>query len=138
MSTDKTPLHAVVSVICDCLSSLSADDQTRALEAARVSLGLQPVVPPPPPRRARAQPAPVPTGYQEVPALPALPVVQVEMMSGAPMVLNQPLQRQGRATVLIGPQQSGRPLRQLTAWQVPTLPESAQSGGYVRTARQFR
>lgn len=37
----KTPLQAVVSVICDCLCELPPEDQTRALEAVRVTLGLR-------------------------------------------------------------------------------------------------
>ena len=57
MSTDKTPLHAVVSVICDCLSDLKADDQVRALEATCVMLGL------------RSPVAPRDPAYQKHPAL---------------------------------------------------------------------
>jgi len=37
----KTPLQALVSVICDCLCELPPEDQTRALEAVRVTLGLR-------------------------------------------------------------------------------------------------
>ena len=37
----KTPLHSVVSVICDLVAELTPDDQLRALEGARVSLGLR-------------------------------------------------------------------------------------------------
>lgn len=37
---DKIPLQAVIGVICDCLSDLSADDQRRALEGVGVALGL--------------------------------------------------------------------------------------------------
>jgi hypothetical protein len=37
----KTPLQAVVRVICDCLHNLSTDDKARALEAARIALGLR-------------------------------------------------------------------------------------------------
>jgi hypothetical protein len=122
----KTPLHSVVSVICDCLHDLSADDQARALEAARVTLGLRaPVAQPLVPTRDFAEPA------------PRLPIVQVEMMSGSPMVMNQPARRPGRALVMVGPQQSGRPLRQLSAPRVPATP-GVEARGYVRTLRQFR
>ena len=34
------PLQAVVGVICDALADLQLDDQARALEAARITLGV--------------------------------------------------------------------------------------------------
>ena len=40
----KVPLQAVVGVICDALSDLSPDDQTRALKAVRVTLDLRAVL----------------------------------------------------------------------------------------------
>ena len=72
MST-KTALHSVVSIICDCLTDLSAEDQARAIEAVCVSLGL---------------------------ARPALPTVQVEMMNGNPRVMNPGATRSERVLVV--------------------------------------
>ncbi len=71
----KTPLQGVVGVICDCLVDLTPDDQLRALEAARVTLGL----------RATTQST---TG--RTPPRPVLPVVRVEMVNDRPLVVDQP------------------------------------------------
>lgn len=40
MAPEKTPLHSVVSVICDALEELPLDDRRRAIEAACIALGL--------------------------------------------------------------------------------------------------
>lgn len=40
MASAKTPLQDVVSTICDALADLPPDDQARALEAVRLTLGL--------------------------------------------------------------------------------------------------
>jgi hypothetical protein len=42
LSNDKTPLQAVVSVVCDALCELPLEDQRRALEAVAITLGIQP------------------------------------------------------------------------------------------------
>ena len=76
MSTEtKTPLQAVVSVICDVLCELAPDDQARAVEAVCLTLGLR---------------------------TPKLPVVQVEMMSNHPVVTSTPGDRPGRSLVAVG------------------------------------
>jgi hypothetical protein len=41
-TNDKTPLQAVVSVLCDALCELPLEDQQRALEAVAITLGIQP------------------------------------------------------------------------------------------------
>ena len=119
-TTPKTPLQAVVGVICDCLADLSADEQSRALEATRVTLGL----------RATGQLAR--DAYQDV-ATPRLPMVQVEMMNDRPMVVSPPSARPGRGLAVVGRQ---RPFtqRQLPAPRIPV--EQVQAGrGYVRSLR---
>ena len=126
---DKTPLHAVVSVICDCLADLSADDQARALEATRVTLGLR---------------APVAQTTRSPARGEALPLVQVEMESGQPMVISPPMPRAGRPIVVIGPQRqlarlnridtaARQPVRQLAAAQARAAVPGAR--GYVRAIR---
>ncbi len=117
-TSSKTPLHAVVSVICDCLSDLTADDQARALEAARVTLGLKAPVARDPDR-----------SFQEV-SRAALPTVQVEMMGGAPMVVGTSMSRPDRTLLVLGSRQG--PLRQLPA---PSQGNTAQARGYVRPMR---
>ena len=73
----KTPLQAVVSVICDCLCELPPEDQTRALEAARVTLGLR---------------TPTPTQdqnpFQETRMLRPLPTVEIQMEGARAVVVN--------------------------------------------------
>ena len=85
MSADKTPLQAVVSVICDALCDLPRADQSRALEAVAITLGL---------RQAAKQ---LPSSgvdlsdedddtYRFGSAPPVRPpMVQVTMMSGLPV-----------------------------------------------------
>jgi hypothetical protein len=40
VTNEKTPLQAVVSVLCDTLCQLPLDDRSRALEAVHVTLGI--------------------------------------------------------------------------------------------------
>lgn len=54
-SNNKTPLQAVVSVVCDALCELPFEDQRRALEAVAVTLGIQP------------RPASLPTAFPATP-----------------------------------------------------------------------
>ena len=76
MSTEnKTPLQAVVGVICDMLCELPPDDQARAVEAVCLTLGLR---------------------------APRLPPVQVEMRSGHAIVTSPPVERPDRALVAGG------------------------------------
>lgn len=131
MSTDKTPLHAVVSVICDCLVSLASDDQARALEAARVSLGL---------RAPRVSDDRNP--YRDAIVREPLPRVEVQMMGDRPVVVNQTNQPNqptgGRALIVSGPQRTTvLQRRQLPAPSAPATPGS-ESRGYVRALRTFR
>lgn len=104
----KTPLQAVVSVICDALCELPSSDQVRAIEAVRVTLGLREPAPPAPdrnPYRGEREP---------------LPRVEVQMMGDRAVVVNQgpqtdtPDRRQN--LVVAGPQRTSiiRP-RQLPA-----------------------
>lgn len=71
----KTPLQAVVSVICDCLCELPPEDQTRALEAVRVTLGL----------RALTN-----TSTSKETRLQRPPTVEVQMVGDRPVVVNPP------------------------------------------------
>lgn len=115
MATDiKTPLQAVVSVMCDALADLPPADQERALEATAVTLGL------------------VALGLRKQPPSPrmreALPRVEVRMMGDAPVVMNQaelpPEQaRPGRSVIV----DAGQP-----AIRAALPPGSAAGGGYVR------
>lgn len=108
MST-KTPLQAVVGVICDCLAELSADDQARALDAARVTLGLRA------PRTVQDF-----NPYRDQVTREPLPLVEVQMINDRPVV-------GPRQTAIIQP-------RQLPAPSAP--PTTAQSQrGYVRPLR---
>lgn len=59
MSAAKTPLQAVVGVLCDALCELPLDDQVRALEAVRVTLDLRASI------QAR-DPAPALSGQEEL------------------------------------------------------------------------
>jgi hypothetical protein len=77
IANTKTPLQAVVSVICDCLCELPPEDQARTLEAVRVTLGLRASTS----TRDR-------NPFQE--ARRALPTVEVQMESGQPVVINPP------------------------------------------------
>ena len=129
----KTPLQSVVGVICDCLTDLSADDQARALEAVRVTLGLRVLVAQTPKR---------------LPSERALPLVQVEMVNDRPMVVGQPMDDQpqpGRNLVVITPGGAGIPrqpraLRDASARQAPRqlpapIERATPARGYVRSLR---
>ena len=108
MATDtKTPLQAVVGVICDVLCELPPDDQARTVEAVCLTLGLRP---------------------------PRLPPVQVEMMSGRPIVTSPPIERPDRALVAGG--QTLQITRRAPSARVrsPT-PNPVSVRGYVRSLR---
>ena len=159
----KTPLQDVVSTICDALADLPPDDQVRALEAVRLTLGLDspqeapgralaaPVVET---ARSPALPEPSPTqptlweaSLFEPPAeRRPLPTVVVQMMGDRPMVMGQQVGRPGRTLVVVGPQRDQR-LRQLSAPRVTAeadgdtdaapvqSPGGGRRGGYVRSIR---
>lgn len=83
IANTKTPLQAVVSVICDCLCELPPEDQTRALEAVRVTLGL----------RASASISTSPQDrnpFQETRMQRPLPTVEVQMVGDRAVVVNPP------------------------------------------------
>lgn len=105
MSTEtKTPLQAVVGVICDMLCELPPDDRARAVEAVCLTLGLR---------------------------APRLPAVQVEMMSGRPIVTSPPVERPDRALVA-----GGTPQRRFAPRPDEVLSTSASAPrGYVRSLR---
>lgn len=126
MSTEiKTPLQSIVSVICDALSDLTPVDQSRALDAVHVTLGLPDAAAT---RRGRDPVTYTPAIYDldQDPIPPQPPIVQVQMMGGQPLVMNPALPDRGRrGLVVIGPQQR-RFSMQLTAG---TVRETAR--GYV-------
>jgi len=116
----KTPLQAIVSVVCDTLHDLSPDDQARTLEAVRVTLGLR---------------APVTAPSRD--PYPALPMVEVEMMGNGPMVVSPPANRPGqtgRSLVIINPDRRTN-LRQLPRPPDPADGEEIVTRGYVRSIR---
>lgn len=108
----KTPLQAVVSVICDCLCELQPEDQTRALEAVRITLGLR-----------VATPTQDHNPLQKVQT--PLPPVEAPMMSDHPLVGTPPTDP--RVTVL-PPQQQSAEVEQ----------GAARSPGYVRLSWRDR
>jgi hypothetical protein len=129
----KTPLQAVVCVICDCLADLSADEQLRALEAARLTLGL----------RATSQS----TMGRTLPRSPLAPV-RVEMVNDRPVVVDQPTEDQapqrGRSLVVVRPGTTvSRQVREVrdagTSQPLRQLPSPADrtvaSRGFVRSLR---
>lgn len=160
MSTTKTPLQAAVMVICDCICQLPPEDQPRALEAVRVTLGLSPFKEPAPPQGYQAQRAYEPPAEEPEPRQPwedpparrqgPLPTVVVQMVNGRPVIANQQVGRlgPGPALVRIGPenlrQNMRRQLQQLAPPQLPAGetppadvlppgdPPPAQCRGYVR------
>ena len=130
----KTPLQAAVMVICDCLCQLPPEDQGRALEAVRVTLGLNK------PSAARPEWGPVET--EMVPRRQALPRVEVQMVNDRPMVMNggpaAPGDAGRRQLVIVGPQR----VQQRRAMALPAPPAdgpgeqpSQRRGGYVRPPR---
>jgi hypothetical protein len=159
--TTKTPLQAAVVVICDCICQLAPEDQSRALEAVRVTLGLSaskdPAPPqgyqgPRPPQPFEEDPAPR-QPWEDPPARGPLPTVVVQMVNGRPVIANQQVGRSGPGLGLIrvGPGQlSSSRLRQLPAPRLlgedaatadALLPGEApppaqlRRGGYVRPTR---
>jgi len=127
MAANKTPLHSVVSVICDLVAELTPEDQLRSLEAARVSLGLRA------PRVASDL-----NPYQETVLRVPLPLVEVEMMGGTPRVVNPQAAPGGTARpnrlLVTGTQRAITPLRQLSAPADPVAQIQAVRG-YVRPLR---
>jgi hypothetical protein len=132
MST-KTPLQAAVMVICDCLCQLPPEDQPRALEAVRVTLGLSPFKDPAPQgyraslpyEPPEADPATPPTWEQDRPARRQgpLPTVVVQMVNGRPVIANQQVGRTGPGLglVRVGLDSAQAPrLRQLAPPRLPT------------------
>jgi len=147
----KIPLQVVVRALCEVLTDLPPDDQERALEAVRVTLGLDaPVVTvwdseaASLASRSRAsEPDPVPrvlwetSLFQEPAARRALPTVVVQMMGDRPRVVGQQVGRPC-TIVLVGMQHDQR--RRLSAPRASAAAPPAQSpgsrrGGYVRSIR---
>lgn len=86
MSADKTPLQAVVCVICDALCELPRADQSRALEAVAITLGLRQSVKQLPSSGALLDLSEDDDTYQFESTPPVRPpMVQVTMMSGLPV-----------------------------------------------------
>lgn len=159
MASAKTPLQDVVSTICDALADLPPDDQARALEAVRLTLGLDaasqearpsqalvPVVEPTPAPLSVQPSAPPslwePSLFEEPPAAPPrLPTVVVQMMGDRPMVMGQQVGR--RTLVVVGPQRRGQlPRPHVTsqadgdvAQDSPVQVPSPRRGGYVLRRR---
>lgn len=130
----KTPLHSVVSVICDALSDLGPLDQARALDLAHISLGLPT---PRPAESAATRRQRVSRVYDvqdlDLDPIPS-PLMQVQMMGGQPLGMNQLPNRSGRALVVIGPQQQRYALQLSTTAQA----RAQAARGYVRTLRSSR
>jgi hypothetical protein len=133
----KTPLQAVVAVICDCLCDLPPEDQARALEAARVTLGLR--SPGQAARQAGVSPTlpsqrPAQDWEAQAPRLP-LPMVRVEMMNDRPVVIDRPAGQSNRvrSLVVVNPRQL-QPLRQLPSPRRDAVAQVPASG-YVRSIR---
>lgn len=152
MTATKISLQAVVGAICDSLADLAPEDQTRALEAVRLTLGLGEAIARPAwgspvlTREARV-PMALPSASVQVdlvetelsapydPALlqekPAkrLPTVVVQMVGDRPMVVGQQVARPGRTVVVVGPPRVQRQ-------QLGEAPAQAPCrGGYVRPRR---
>lgn len=120
MSLTKTPLQAVVGVICDCLSDLPADEQSRALEAVRVTLGLLA------PRSVQDR-----NPYRDTITREPLPRVEVQMMNDRPVVVNPAIDRPGQGLVVAGPRRTTI----IQPRQIPRPPRPLQPRGYVRALR---
>ena len=131
----KTPLQAVVGVICDCLLQLPGDDQERALEAVRVTLGLRAPVAPLLSAQVRGAALPIARAVRQDPGAPALPMVRVEMVNDRPVVLGEALEeREGGGFTRV---RQLRPLRQLPPQGAVSNREAPPSlpRGYVRALR---
>jgi hypothetical protein len=151
MTTTKISLQDVVGTICDALADLSPEDQARALEAVRLTLGIagsaepstalawgspvaQETLPLAPAQEAETDvPLCDPTLLQGKP-VKRLPMVVVQMVGDRPMVMGQQTGQPGRTVVATGPQ------RQLPR-RVPAVSvegAAAQApcrGGYVLPRR---
>ena len=154
--TVKISLQDVVNTVCDALADLSPDDQTRALEAARLTLGLElglgePVAP-------ASWSSPVPERAPRLMMPPALPQeahgallreeVDAETELSSPlcdpsMFQEKPVKRlptvviqmMGDRPMVVG-QQVGRPGRTLAGPQrQPTPAQAPQRGGFVLRRR---
>ncbi len=127
----KTPLQAVVSVICDCLCDCSPEEQARALEAARVTLGLRA------PTSAQDR-----NPFQETRMQRPLPTVEVQMVGDRPVVVNPPTDtaptdppRRGRGLVVEGPLRVTVLQPRQPRVQRDPVPERQPAGGFVRSIR---
>ncbi len=128
----KTPLQAVVSVICDCLCELPPEEQARALEAARVTLGLR--APPPTPQDRNP--------FQET-RMSRPPTVEVQMEGNRAVVVNpstdtEPAAPAPSRQVVAGPRRVTllQPRQTLPQQrQLQELSDSAPARGYVRSRR---
>ena len=123
----KTPLQAVVGVICDCLCDLSPEDQRRALEVVRVTLGL-----------CAAVPTQDHNPFQKT-RVP-LPTVEVQMVSDRPVVVNPPIDPEAprQRFVVAGPLRVTvlPPRQQSYGTAQGARSAGARSPGYVRAPRQ--
>jgi hypothetical protein len=123
----KTPLQAVVSVICDCLCELSPEDQTRTLEAVRVTLGLRASTNTSTSTKDR-------NPFQEIRA--QQPTVEVEMMNGLPVVVSPPTDMSPTETPRLGHVVTGpRRVTVLGLSRSDNRSVQARSPGYVRARR---
>jgi hypothetical protein len=113
-------------VIYDVICQLPVEDRARALEAVRITLGLDQRLAP---TLRPAQPARI---WEE--GAPRLPMVEVQMVNGGPVVVGQPGDQQARGLVVVTPQRDLR--RQPLALRAPTEPaQTGRSRGYVRPPR---
>lgn len=125
----KTPLQAIVSVICDCLHDLPPNDQARALEAARVTLGLHA------PRATQDM-----NPYQEAVSRPPLPRIEVQMIGDRPVVMNQTTEQAGQGLVVVDQRRPALIIppiepRQPPAPREPGTGPSEAARGYVHKVR---
>jgi hypothetical protein len=129
----KTPLQAVVGVICDCLCELPPEDQTRALEAVRVTLGLRASTNTSTSTQDR-------NPFQETRLQRSLPTVEVQMVGDRPVVVNPPTDTAPTETPRQGFVVAG-PLRVtvLRPRQHPHgVAQGTRSPGYVRLSWRDR
>lgn len=150
--TVKISLQDVVNTVCDALADFSPDDQRRALEAARLTLGLgAPVAPAgwssPVPERAQRLMMP-PALSQEAHDALLREEIDVETELSSPlcdpsMFQEKPVKRlptvviqmMGDRPMVVG-QQVGRPGRTLAAPQrQPSPAQAPQRGGFVLRRR---
>ncbi len=150
MTATKISLQDVVGTICDALADLEPADQTRALEAVRLTLGLGEATPQAPqaswgtPIR-RQEEALVPLSL----AAPAVPSEEALVETAAPLyepslLQEKPVKRlptvlvqmMGDRPMVVG-QQMGQPGRTLVATRPPrsTPAQTPHRGGYVLRRR---